>query len=81
MNNSSDAFRVDRLIKRRKEMGLKSKELSKLCSMSDMQISRIESGERGVTIDTLVKLSQTLGCSTDWLLGLSNDEIRVIPQG
>lgn len=62
-----------RIKSRRKECGMKSKELAAHAGISHIQMSRIESGSRGVTLDMLVCFAKRLNCSTDWLVGLSDD--------
>lgn len=69
---ASHQFRADRLVARRKELDIKQVELARLCHVTNVQMHRIEHGQRGVTIDMLVKFSQYLECSTDWLLGLGD---------
>lgn len=72
MRNASHQFRNDRLIQRRKELGILQIELARECGVTNIQMHRIEKGERGVTVDMLVKLTQQLECSADWLLGLGD---------
>ena len=52
---------------------------SKASSISNANISQIETGQRtNITIETLLKLSQALSVSTDYLLGLREDmEIEI----
>lgn len=69
----SENFRTDRLVQRRKQLGIKARDFAALCGISAVQLSRIETGGRGVTSDMLVTFCKNLSCSADWLLGLSND--------
>lgn len=53
----------------RKELGITQKELADELSVSIPQISRYESGETAMTPDTIIKLCNYLGITTDELLG------------
>ena len=76
--SNSLTFRTDRLVQRRRDLHLQSQELAALCGISPIQMSRIECGRRGVTVDMLVKLAHHLDCSTDYLLGVDTPEIGVL---
>lgn len=45
----------------RKNSGLTQKELSQKSGIAQSEISKIENGKKGVTIDTLEKLSHGMG--------------------
>ena len=60
----------DRLIEARKVRGLSQTDLARLSGVTAPMICRIERGETpGATIRTLLRLADTLYCSTDYLLG------------
>lgn len=54
---------VEKLIERRKSLGISQSELAQLCNLSVNGISKFESnaGEREVKLSTLFKLSEVLG--------------------
>lgn len=54
---------VEKLIERRKSIGISQSELAQLCNLSVNGISKFESnaGEREVKLSTLFKLSEVLG--------------------
>ncbi len=54
---------IDKLRKRREELGLSQSDLAKLCDLSLNGISKFESnrGSREVKLSTLYKLSKVLG--------------------
>ena len=54
---------VEKLIERRKSLGISQIELAQLCNLSVNGISKFESnaGEREVKLSTLFKLSEVLG--------------------
>lgn len=54
---------VEKLIERRKELGISQSDLAQLCNLSVNGISKFESnaGEREVKLSTLFKLSEVLG--------------------
>jgi predicted transcriptional regulator len=63
------AFRPDRMVKRRHELGLSQAELSLRTRISGQEISRYERGEREPTLTSTSAIADGLGCSTDWLAG------------
>lgn len=66
-------FRTDRLVALRKARGISSKDLGEMVGIRHIQMSRIANGKRGVTGDVLYGFAVALNCSTDFLLGLSDD--------
>ncbi len=54
---------VEKLIERRKSLGISQSELAQLCNLSVNGISKFESnaGDREVKLSTLFKLSEVLG--------------------
>lgn len=62
-----------RLRELRKNKGLKQRELGKLLSLSGVAISLYETGKRQPDTETLRKLANFFGVSTDYLLGETDD--------
>ncbi len=57
----------------RLENGLTQRSLAKLVSCDQSMIARWEKGECEPTASAIVKLSDALDCSCDYLLGKSDD--------
>lgn len=55
-----------------KEGHYTQREIANKCGIDESLISRFIRGKRVPTIDTLMKMSQALNLSTDYLLGLSD---------
>jgi transcriptional regulator with XRE-family HTH domain len=68
------ALRPDRLKIRRQALNLSQEQLAELTGVNQPQVSRWELAQNDITGDTLGTLAQVLGVSTDWLLGLTNEE-------
>lgn len=62
----------NRIHKLRREKGITLEKLAERSNLSVQSICKIESGERNIKISTLISLSQALGVSADYILGLSN---------
>lgn len=62
------------LRKARKDNGLSMKELGERIGAAESTISLYETGKRQPDNDTIIKLSKTLDCTTDYLLGLSENK-------
>ena len=61
----------------RTNMGLTKKELSELTGIDASQITRIENGDlKTISSDYLIKLSDKLQVSTDYILGITNISVR-----
>ncbi|MCM1043568.1 MAG: helix-turn-helix transcriptional regulator [Corallococcus sp.] len=60
----------------RKEKGLTQQELAKKINVSLQTISGYETGYAQPPIDILIKIAQEFHTSTDYLLGLTDDDIR-----
>jgi len=58
-----------RIKKKRIELRLTREGLAQLADISDKFIYDIEVGKKGMSAETLYKISQGLGVSADWLLG------------
>jgi len=62
---------ANRLAEARRERGWTQSELARQSGVGRAHITRIEGGHLpGVTADTVRKLAQALGITSDWLLGL-----------
>lgn len=74
------AFRGDRLKRVREQRGWSQRELTERIGLNLNQISRYELGndEPGTTV--LKRLAQELGVTTDWLVGLVDDEGNNVEQ-
>ena len=64
----------ERLHKQRLLRNLSQKEVAKIVNVSASIISNYENGERTPSLEMLVALANLYRCSTDFLLGLNNDE-------
>jgi putative transcriptional regulator len=49
-------------------------ELARLCGVTQQAINRIEKGKAKVSVETLVKLAEALGTTTDVILGVAQEE-------
>lgn len=58
----------------RKEKGLTLKQLGEILNLGESTMSMYESGKRSPDYETLKKLAEIFGCSTDFLLGLSGSK-------
>jgi transcriptional regulator with XRE-family HTH domain len=67
-----------RVQQRRRELGLKQKDLAELLGIAQAQLGRLENGyNTNPSANLLLKLARTLHCSIDWLLG-TYDEIPTV---
>ena len=57
-----------RIYKERKELGLTQEELADRSGLSQSFLTCIERGEKGLGFDSIIRISQALGTSTDYLL-------------
>jgi len=53
---------ADRVVARRKELGLSQKELAELTGTTQSAIARLERGGRPPRIDTLLRIAEALDC-------------------
>lgn len=60
-----------RIQKLRKEKGLTIEKLAESCNLSVQSICKIEAGIRNFKVQSLIAISQALGVSCDYILGLS----------
>jgi len=58
----------ERVKQARVSRGYSQAELAEVLGLSDTYISKIETGKNAMTVTVLVKLSDALNVSTDWLL-------------
>jgi len=58
----------DRLKRLRKERGLTQEQLAAAVNMSIVHLGNIELGKRGISVDLLIDLSDTLDVSLDFLI-------------
>lgn len=56
------------ILRKRKERGFSQEELADLCGLHRTYIGAIERGERNLTVNTLAKVANALGCSAVDLL-------------
>lgn len=73
----------DRIVQKRKEMGLNQTELAKRAGLKPPAISQYESGVRNPSYEAIVKLSNALNVKVDYLVSgtIDNDEqISLDPQ-
>ena len=63
---------MNRLKFLREEKGLFQKDIAKLLNVSVPAVNQYESGKRDMSTETVVKLAEHFGVSTDFLLGKSD---------
>ncbi len=63
----------ERLQIARERRGFSQRELAKLCQLGINQINRYENGVTDPSATVLMSIAQTLGVSTDYLVGLVDD--------
>ncbi len=57
-----------RIVARRKELGYTQEQIAEMMDVSIQMISNLERGNKAIRIDNLVKLSEILRVSTDYIL-------------
>ena len=62
-----------RVLLRRRELGLSQKELAERCGFPYQVISGLERGHQDIYSARLAVLAKALGVSSDYLLGLTDD--------
>ena len=70
-----------RLRELRREYGYKMKEVAEIIGVSVPTVSAYELGTRAPLLPGLVKIAQLYHCSTDYLLGLDDNEPEVSDVG
>lgn len=63
----------ERLIKAREFIGHNRKSFAEMLNIPYRTITNYENGSREPGSDYIVKVADVCGCTTDWLLGLSDD--------
>ncbi len=69
-----------RILNLRKELNLSQKELAEKVGITEASLSRYENNLREPKAEIITKISEALGCSTDYLLGKTNIKDQNIPQ-
>ncbi len=64
----------ERILNLRKELNLSQKELAEKTGITEASLSRYENNLREPKAEIIARISETLGCSTDYLLGRTNDK-------
>lgn len=62
----------NRIKKKRLELMLTRERLAQMANISDKFLYDIEVGKKGMSAETLYKLTKALAVSADWLLKISN---------
>ena len=65
-------MRAERVTAERERLGMKQAELSREIGVSKQMINAIEKGLRDPSEKILVRMAKIFGCTTDYLLGLSD---------
>ena len=60
----------------REQRNLKLKEVGEAIGITASAVGSLEHGRRAISIETLIKMANFYGVSTDWLLGLSDNPRR-----
>ena len=58
----------NRINQRRKELGFTQEKVADLMDVSIQMVSNLERGNKAIKIDNLIKISEILGISTDYIL-------------
>lgn len=64
----------ERIIKLRNELDLNQKELAKKAGITEASLSRYENNIREPKGEIIAKIAESLGCSTDYLLGRTDSK-------
>lgn len=65
----------ERILNLRKELNLSQKELAEKTGITEASLSRYENNLREPKAEIVIKVSEVLGCSTDYLLGRTDNKI------
>ena len=69
-----------RLRKRREELGFSQRELARLVHTRQATISDLERGRlKNPGVDIVRRLAQLLGVTTDWLIGMYEEDVEAEP--
>jgi transcriptional regulator with XRE-family HTH domain len=65
---------AERVIAERETHGWTRRELAKQAGLHEQHLAKVERGQRQrIEADTIIKLARALGCSADYLMGLTED--------
>lgn len=67
-----------RILKLRKDLNLSQKELADKVGITEASLSRYENNLREPKAEIIAKISEVLGCSTDYLLGRTDNKNKCI---
>ncbi len=70
-NDNTKKIFGERLQRVRKNHGWTKQALAEMVGVSDVAIGYFEHGKRWPAVPTLIALAEALGCSLDWLCGLT----------
>lgn len=73
------AFQKERMKAQRERRKLSYNELAAASGISRRQVIRYETGESEPTADGVARLAKALECSSDYLLGITNEPGAVTP--
>lgn len=68
----------ERILKLRKDLNLNQKELADKVGITEASLSRYENNLREPKAEIIAKISEVLGCSTDYLLGRTDNKNECI---
>lgn len=82
MDNCNLAKIGKRISEQRKSMGLTQEQLAEQMDVSIQMISNLERGIKAIRIDNLIRLSEILNVSTDYILTgqYSNSDINILAE-
>lgn len=60
---------AERMLARRKKLALSQPRLAEMVGMTKHELSRFENQHKCPSVQTLMRLADALGVTTDWLLG------------
>lgn len=72
---------MNRIKELRQAYGYTQIALGELLNCSGAAVSRYEQGQRELDLTTLEQLCNVFGCTSDYLLGLSNEPTAQLPRG
>lgn len=70
-----------RVAQQRQQKGWTQLELSAKAGMHETTVNRVENGHLSLMMEKLADLADALDCSTDWLLGRTEDPGTPRPRG
>ena len=71
----------NRLKRERLRLGLNQHDLGKKLGATNKRISSYEKGDRQPNYETLTKLADIFDCTTDYLLGRTDDRVYIVYSG